>query len=178
MITKHVIPQIKRVCLSTKYIGVQDTHIHSYTDICTRTHTHMGGSFTFSRKLTYIINDVNIITHSLGRKQNILKFYTTYNKGNSVEIKNLKWSPDAWGQQFTQVLHLLKDCQTQEENGTWNWSPTIKESVATTPFSILRLWTYIKLSRRSPCRKDHDLTKYYEISFEIFLSVCSMIWSL
>lgn len=50
----------------------------------------MGGSFTFSRKLTYIINDVNIITHSLGRKQNILKFYTTYNKGNSVEIKNLK----------------------------------------------------------------------------------------
>lgn len=90
MITKHVIPQIKRVCLSTKYIGVQNTHIHSYTDICTRTHTHMGGSFTFSRKLTYIINDVNIITHSLGRKQNILKFYTTYNKGNSVEIKNLK----------------------------------------------------------------------------------------
>lgn len=56
----------------------------------TYTHTHMGGSFTFSRKL-----NVNIITHSLGRKQNILKFYTTYNKGNSVEIKNLKWSPDA-----------------------------------------------------------------------------------
>lgn len=32
--------------------------------------THVKGSVTLSRKLTHMMNDVNIISYSLGRKQN------------------------------------------------------------------------------------------------------------
>lgn len=89
-----------------KHVRVQDTQIHRYTHTHT-THERGGESFTLSRKLTYMINDANIVTH-------ILKLYTIYTKGNSSHTESAR------GQQFTQVLHLFKDCQSQEENGTQN----------------------------------------------------------
>lgn len=86
------------------------------------------GDFTPSSKPTYMINNVNITSYSLGKKQNtfFLKFHITYNKGNSSEINKLEWrqmQEDSNSYKFS--INSVTTVKRRE-----NWTQTLHKPVA------------------------------------------------